>query len=89
MIYPGYEAYQTGLEAGIFIKDLTGEDYYIGQVWPGATHFPDFLHPKTQVSFNLYLNISFETNLTVISNIGRLNSKAFTTWSRMMESGSI
>ncbi|WIA37090.1 hypothetical protein OEZ86_014060 [Tetradesmus obliquus] len=34
-------AYQEGLAAGVFIKDLTGKPY-LGQVWPGAVHYPDF-----------------------------------------------
>jgi alpha-glucosidase (family GH31 glycosyl hydrolase) len=44
----GYDAYEEGIAADIFIKDLNGEDPYIGQVWPGPTHFPDFFHPDTQ-----------------------------------------
>lgn len=35
-------SYQQGLAAGVFIKDKSGKPY-LGQVWPGATHFPDFL----------------------------------------------
>lgn len=47
MVYSGYEAYEKGLSQDLFIKDLKG-DNYLGQVWPGPTHFPDFLHPKSQ-----------------------------------------
>ncbi|KAL0046727.1 hypothetical protein WJX82_008470 [Trebouxia sp. C0006] len=39
---PGYPAYDQGLAAKAFINDFTGKPY-LGQVWPGATHFPDFL----------------------------------------------
>lgn len=39
---PGYPAYDQGLAANAFITDFTGSPY-LGQVWPGATHFPDFL----------------------------------------------
>lgn len=48
MVYSGYDAYERGKQQDIFIKDLTGSNYYLGQVWPGPTYFPDFLHPKAQ-----------------------------------------
>lgn len=47
MVYPGYEAYDRGVREGLFVKDLTGGNY-LGQVWPGPTYFPDFLHPNIQ-----------------------------------------
>jgi len=47
----GYDAYEKGLEQDVFVKDITGGNY-LGQVWPGPTHFPDFLHPKAQASVN-------------------------------------
>ena len=47
MVYPGYEAYERGVKEGLFIKDISGGNY-LGQVWPGPTFFPDFLHPSAQ-----------------------------------------
>lgn len=47
MVYADYEAYEEGLEKEVFVKDVSG-GYYLGQVWPGPTYFPDFFHPSTQ-----------------------------------------
>jgi len=47
MIKSGYDAYESGLAQGVFIKDVKG-GYYLGQVWPGPTYFPDFFHPSAQ-----------------------------------------
>lgn len=48
MVYEGYDAYDQGMKQDVFIKDITGKPY-LGQVWPGPTYFPDFLHPNAQV----------------------------------------
>jgi alpha-D-xyloside xylohydrolase len=48
MVYENYPAYTNGLKEGIFVKDITGSGYYLGQVWPGPTYFPDFLHPNIE-----------------------------------------
>ncbi|KAK9841177.1 hypothetical protein WJX74_001449 [Apatococcus lobatus] len=42
----GYPAYDDGIASNVFVKDATGAPY-IGQVWPGATHWPDFGHKRT------------------------------------------
>ncbi|WP_347158828.1 glycoside hydrolase family 31 protein [Pontibacter chitinilyticus] len=41
----GYDAYESGKKADIFLKYVDGQ-YYTGQVWPGWTHFPDFTSEK-------------------------------------------
>ena len=40
-----YFAYNEGLKQDIFLKDVKGQPY-VGQVWPGDVHFPDFMHEK-------------------------------------------
>jgi alpha-glucosidase (family GH31 glycosyl hydrolase) len=47
MVQSGYDAYEQGVQKDLFVKDIQG-GYYLGQVWPGPTYFPDFLHPSTQ-----------------------------------------
>jgi len=44
---PGYPAYDIGIREDIFLKDTDGKRY-IGKVWPGAVHFPDWFHPRAQ-----------------------------------------
>lgn len=44
-IDPDYAVYQSGLDAGIYLKYPDGEPV-MGVVWPGAVHFPDFSDPK-------------------------------------------
>eukprot|EP00775_Hariotina_reticulata_P012669 gene12669-12796_t len=39
---PDDPAFTSGMEQGVFINDVTGHPY-LGQVWPGPTHYPSFL----------------------------------------------
>ena len=43
---PGYAPYDDAVASNLFLKDVTG-DFYIGEVWPGACHIPDFLNPAS------------------------------------------
>ena len=42
-----YAPVTQGTELSVFLKNPAGDDY-IGQVWPGACKFPDFLAHNTQ-----------------------------------------
>ncbi|MEI8027221.1 MAG: TIM-barrel domain-containing protein [Pseudomonadota bacterium] len=46
-IEKGYEVYEQGMEQGLFITDKDGKPFQ-ASVWPGLTHFPDFLNPKAR-----------------------------------------
>eukprot|EP00823_Brevimastigomonas_motovehiculus_P004856 TRINITY_DN3317_c0_g1_i1.p1 TRINITY_DN3317_c0_g1~~TRINITY_DN3317_c0_g1_i1.p1 ORF type:complete len:931 (-),score=217.82 TRINITY_DN3317_c0_g1_i1:148-2913(-) len=46
-IRAGYESYETGLKDKIFVTTEDGTTPYAGSVWPGPTHYPDFLNPNT------------------------------------------
>jgi alpha-glucosidase (family GH31 glycosyl hydrolase) len=39
-------AYKEGIEQDIFIKNTSGLPLQ-GQVWPGAVHYVDYLHPNS------------------------------------------
>jgi alpha-glucosidase len=45
---PAFPVLQRGRALGAFIKAPGGKGDYIGQVWPGAVRFPDFLNAKTR-----------------------------------------
>jgi alpha-glucosidase len=40
-VEPGYFAYDEGVKNNYFVKYPNGENY-VGTVWPGRSHFPDF-----------------------------------------------
>ncbi|KAK9822226.1 hypothetical protein WJX81_001471 [Elliptochloris bilobata] len=42
----GYATYDSGIARDVFIKDITGRPY-VGQLWPGTSHWPDFMNPVT------------------------------------------
>ena len=43
----GYKAYEEGLKNDYFAKYPDGRTY-VGHVWPGRCHFPDFTKPSTR-----------------------------------------
>lgn len=47
---PGEPVYEDGVKQGIFCTNKEGT-LFRGGVWPGITHFPDFLNPKARKWF--------------------------------------
>lgn len=43
----GYKAYEEGVKQGLFAKYPNGK-LYVGHVWPGRCHFPDFTKPAAR-----------------------------------------
>lgn len=46
----GYPVYEEGVENDYFCTNKCGKHFQAG-VWPGMTHFPDFLNPKAREWF--------------------------------------
>lgn len=46
-IEKGYAVYEEGIKYDYFCKDEDGENF-VGAVWPGRVHFPDFMKPETR-----------------------------------------
>lgn len=46
-IEDGYSVYEEGVEKNYFCKNAEGGDF-VGTVWPGRVHFPDFLQPEAR-----------------------------------------
>jgi alpha-glucosidase len=49
-IEEGYDVYEEGVRENYFCKDADGNDF-VGAVWPGRSHFPDFLNPDAREWF--------------------------------------
>ena len=49
-IEEGYDVYEEGVKNDYFCKDAKGKDF-VGAVWPGRVHFPDFLKSETRKWF--------------------------------------
>lgn len=49
-IEEGYDVYEEGVKNNYFCKDKDGKDF-VGAVWPGKVHFPDFLNEDARKWF--------------------------------------
>lgn len=49
-IEEGYDIYEEGVEKGYFCKEADGENF-VGAVWPGKVHFPDFCNKEAREWF--------------------------------------
>lgn len=49
-IEKGYDVYEEGVKNNYFCKDEEGKDF-VGAVWPGKVHFPDFLNEDARKWF--------------------------------------
>ena len=49
-VEPGDSVYDEGVQKGYFCKNIEGKDF-CAAVWPGMTHFPDFLRPEVRAWF--------------------------------------
>ncbi len=49
-IEAGYEVYEQGVEKGYFCTNAEGFPF-VGAVWPGLVHFPDFLNEDARIWF--------------------------------------
>ena len=49
---PGERVYEEGVQKGYFCTNVQG-GLFRGGVWPGMTHFPDFLNPAARRWFGL------------------------------------
>ena len=49
-IEEGYDVYEEGVKNGYFCKRADGSDF-MGAVWPGPAHFPDFLNEDARKWF--------------------------------------
>lgn len=49
-IEPGDAVYEAGKAGGYFCKNAQGDDF-VGAVWPGLVHFPDFFQPEARQWF--------------------------------------
>lgn len=61
-IEDGYEIYEEGKKFQFFCKRIDGSDFVAG-VWPGKTHFPDFLNTNARTWFGSKYKILTEAGI--------------------------
>lgn len=61
-IEEGYETYEEGVEKGYFCKEKDGSDF-VGAVWPGRVHFPDFLNKDARKWFGKQYKILLDQGI--------------------------
>lgn len=47
-ICPGYRIYEEGSKNGYFVRTRDGKKDWVGAVWPGEVHMPDFQKPEVR-----------------------------------------
>lgn len=61
-IEKGYDVYEEGVENGYFCKREDGSDFE-ACVWPGMTHFPDFLNPDARAWFGGHYKVLLDAGI--------------------------
>lgn len=61
-IEEGYETYEEGVEKGYFCKEEDGSNF-VGAVWPGRVHFPDFLNKDARKWFGKQYKILLDQGI--------------------------
>lgn len=61
-IEEGYAVYEEGVRKHYFCKDAEGKDW-VGAVWPGRVHFPDFLNPEARAWFGEKYRVLLEQGI--------------------------
>lgn len=57
-----YDVYEEGVEKNYFCKNAEGGDF-VGAVWPGRVHFPDFLQPEARAWFGKKYSVLTEQGI--------------------------
>lgn len=58
----GYSVYEEGVEKGYFCKREDGTEFE-ACVWPGMTHFPDFLNPQVRQWFGAQYKVLLDAGI--------------------------